>query len=81
MNLTLLVLLAATNIGGVLLDVNTLDEKTKVPIGVLIACSLTVFGVGMWVSAKVTRFEEQQKLNIIRLDALEDRMHNIERRI
>lgn len=67
-------------IGGPWLFGALLDSNTSVPIGFVLGSAGTVFLVGMWVSAKVTRFEEQQITNTRRLDVLEERLSHLEKR-
>lgn len=67
----------------------TLDATTNVPLPWLTAGAITLLGVGMWVSAKVTKFEEsyahitqrladQQAENMRRLNSLDERLCSLE---
>lgn len=66
--MTYLFLLAEANI----------NAQTNVPLGWVLGSVVTIFAIGMWVSNKVTKFEEQQNANMRRLDMLEERMNNME---
>lgn len=52
----------------------TLGNDTNIPIGWMVGSGVTIFLTGMWVSRKVTKFEEQQVRNMERLDAIERRL-------
>lgn len=78
MNLLTAIALTAAATGSTALAQVTLDQNTKVPVSAFIGSAITIFLVGMWVSRKVTRFEEQQVSNTLRLAALEDRMLRLE---
>ncbi len=66
--MTYLCLLAEANI----------NAQTNIPLGWVLGSVVTIFTIGMWVSSKVTRFEEQQIANMRRLDALEARVEHLE---
>lgn len=51
-----------------------IDSSTPVPLGSVLGSAATIFLVGMWVSRKVTKFEEQQLAHAKRLDLLDARL-------
>ena len=80
--------LTAAFTSTVILAATTLDGSTSVPLGAVLGSAATVFLVGMWVSRKVTRFEEvtqrfseQQAINVARLDALVRRILEIDEKL
>lgn len=77
---TLFAIAIASSAGATGLAQVTLDQNTKVPVSAFIGSAITIFLVGMWVSKKVTRFEEQQISNTLRIAAIEDRMSRLEDR-
>lgn len=60
-----------------LLLTGNIDGQTNVPLGAVLGSAATVFLVGMWVSRKITRFEEQQTMNMKRLDMIEARLDHL----
>lgn len=50
---------------------NHLDEKTYVPIGITVSAMVLTLSVGMWVSKKITLFEN--RLIVLEARAAEDR--------
>lgn len=70
------------------LAVATLDGNTRVPLGPVLGSAATVFLIGMWVSRKVTKFEEvarglseQQAINMSRLDSLDKHLLALDERL
>lgn len=57
-----------------------IDGQTNIPLGWVLGSAVTIFTIGMWVSHKVTRFEEQQITNMRRIDKLEERVDHLEAR-
>jgi len=53
---------------------SVVDGATNVPLTWVMGCLSGVLFAGMWVSSKVTRFEEQQQVNIQRLNAIDARL-------
>lgn len=69
---------ATLGIIGSQLAASALGNDTSIPIGWMAGSGLTIFFTGMWVSSKVTKFEEQQLRNMQRLDAIERRLEHLE---
>lgn len=55
-----------------------IDSQTNIPLGWVLGSVVTIFTIGMWVSSKVTRFEEQQNANMRRMDTIEARLEHLE---